>query len=434
MKPVMAAALSRVSPLAIALAALLAYACFIWQRAINTPFHDDVIDVLDFLLRFAGAGSLEERLNLLFAQYNDHRTATSRVIYLLALEWQGHLDFRTLVWIANLAIPVLAVLHAVSSPRGVRLATLVLAALVLCQPRGRDFLVWGMSVLAFHGVIVFGFAAFIALRRPTVDRFALAVLAGAAATCSLSSGQLVWLAGAAQLAWSWRRGEPGAGRRLLAWSLVSVIALLLFQAGFLNRNPPERVLGYAAATPLHHLQYFLALLGSAVSFENLRVALGAGAMLLVALPWIAARALRQGQVVQAIFLVYLLLSVVVLVLGRAPYSTLQYALDPRYSVFSVGLLTTAATIALAGTAPGTLARSALYLLALAFCVASYRVFTPIADAALKERIAAYNGGNYWVFSYPMDKTNGIVEEAVRKGFYRPPSRPLPLLRGEGCGW
>ena len=77
-----------------------------------------------------------------------------------------------------------------------------------------------------------------------------------------------------------------------------------------------------------------------------------------------------------------------------------------------------------GTAPGTLARAALYVAALSFCVASYRVFAPLADAALKERRAAYNGGNYWVFSYPMHQTNRIVEEAVRHGVYRPPPRPL----------
>jgi hypothetical protein len=424
----------RIAPLflaAIAIAALGAYAHFVWTRAINVPFHDDVIDVLDFLLRFESAGAAVDRLQLLFVQYNDHRTAASRIIYLVLLKAQGHLDFRSLVALANFSIPVIAVLHAASSARGVRLAALTLALLVLCQPRGRDFLVWGMSVLAFQGTVVYGLAALVALQRPSMLRFLMAGLASAAAMCSLSSGQLIWLAGCAQLAYAYRRNEPQAGRWLLAWIPVSLLALLLFHAGFLNRNPSERLLGFVLSTPLHHFQYFLVLLGSALSFENLRAGLAVGAGLMVALPWIVVRALRQGQVVQAFFIAYLSLSIAVLALGRAPYSNLQYAMDPRYSVFSVNLLVCVSVIALAATVSWDRHRAMLFAAALSFFISSYYVFTPLADVALKGRRAAYNGGNFWVFSYPIDHTNRIVGEAVRQGFYRPPPRPLPLLPAGG---
>ena len=407
------------------LGAVLVYAFFIAVRALDVPFHDDVLDVLDFTLRFEDAASLREKLHVLLAQYNDHRTTAARVVYVLQRAIAGEIDFRTLTFVANAAIPLLALCCALAVPRGWRLLALALATLLTCHPRGREFLFWPMSGLAFHGVILWGLACLLLLQRRGVASFVLAALAAGAAMLSLSSGQLAWIAGAAALLAALWRGEAGAPARLAAWLALSGVSLALFHLGFANPNPVSKLLAFALATPLHHAHYVLVLLGSAPAFGSLAVATGAGAALLLSLALLTPAQLRRERPALVLFAWYLVLSVAALALGRAPYSQVDYALDPRYGVFSMSLVVVLLLLLVQrfglhrGRAP-----YALLALALLYCVAAYAAWTERTDEVLRRRVAAYNGGSYWVFGFPLQRTNAIVAEAVRRGIYSPPPRPL----------
>ena len=419
----------QLAPVAVAVAALAFYANFILLRAINVPWQDDILDVLGFLLRFADGGSLAERAAALFAPHTDHRTTTSRIVYLAAWCLQGRVDFRTLTLVSNLSVPILIGLYSVAMPRGSRLLTLALAALVLCQPRAREFLLWPMSVLAFQGVMLYGFACILALERLAPWRFALAAVLGAAAMCSLSSGQFVWLAGATSLGFACARREPRAWWYLGCWLVVASAALWLFRADMPARNPLDMLLETALSMPGHHVLYLVTLLGSAFSFGNPGAAAVLGTMALAITPFLSVVALRRGHTTLVVFCWYLLLCMAAIVLGRAPYSVPAYALEGRYSVASLNFSLCLALLALAAWRPGRRAWYGALGLAACFSVASYRVFVPLTDVVMRDRVAAFNSGTYRVFGQPTQQVMHIVDEAVRRGLYAPPSRPMALPAG-----
>ncbi len=400
------------------------YLLFLSEHMINVPYHDDILDVLGFLSRFSEAASLQERLAILFEQYNDHRTAASKVVYLLLLKVRGQIDFRELCLLANFAVPALVVLYAAVAAPGRHFGAAAIAALLLCQPRASDFLLWPMSVLAFQGVIFYGFAALLALGQLRPWRFALAVLAGAFAMFSLSSGQLVWVAGTASLLYSFRRSERHAAVYLALWLLAGIGFIAFFHHGFHNPSPLGRLLDFAVADPANHLAYFLAMLGSATAFGQLPAAILTGAALLPLLVVLSRRALRQGFGVPVFFAWYLVLGMAVITMGRAPYSLMNYALEPRYSVLSSNLMATLAVLVVS-VARRRMAVAGIVLAAV-YCVLSYRYYTPAVDAVLRDRTKAYDTGNFWVFGFPMEQTNRIVAKAVRQGFYVPPARPLEV--------
>lgn len=417
---------------ALALGALAVFARFIAARALDVPFHDDVLDVLGFLLGFEDAASPGERLHALLAQYNDHRTTAARVVYLLARAVEGEIDFRTLTFVANAAIPLLALGCALALPRGWRAFAFALGCLVCCHPRGTGFLFWPMSGLAFNGVILWGLASLLLLARPGAACFALAAAMATAAMLSLASGQFAWIAGLGLLAVAWRRGEAAAVKRLAAWAVLSGVAVLLFHAGFANPNPFSRVIAFALATPLHHAHYVLVLLGSAPAFGSVAAATALGAAALLGLAALTPGELRRGRPVLVCFAWYLVLSVVALALGRAPYSQVDYALDARYGVFSMSLALVLALLAVQRLGRRR-RQAALALLVLAplYCAANYAVWSAPTDEALGRRVAVYNDGVYPVFGHPPAKTNAIVAEAIRRGIYSPPPRPL-RVHGDGA--
>ena len=416
--------------LLLALIAILVFAQFIARRAIDVPFHDDILDVLGFLINFEDATSLAERIGLLLGRYNDHRTGAARILYLGMHHTLGEIDFRRLALIANISLPLLALLIARAARPGWRVLAFGLTTLLLCNPRGRDFLLWPMSELAFHGVILYALAALLALGIRGWTGVAFAALFSALATQSLASGQIAWLAVLVLLALQWRRSGSG-GIRLLGWAGLSMLGIGLFHWGFENPNPPAQVVDFLLGRPLHQLRYFLVLLGSALGFGSVYVASAAGGALLVLLLLLAPSALREERDVLPVFGAFLVISVIAVALGRAPYSGLDYALDPRYGVFSMALL---ATVVLLLVERFDLHRGlgawTLLLLASAYCVSIHAFSVALADAALQHRVATYNAGRFPLYGRAQARAAGIVEESVRRGIYTPPARPLLLPLGD----
>jgi hypothetical protein len=298
--------------------------------------------------------------------------------------------------------------------------------LLLCHPRAYGLIFWAMSAFAFYFVCVYGFASMHLLARPSPGRLLLAVLLAWACSFTLASGQVVWLTGAGYLGWQiFVLGERPL-RDLGLWMLAAVLVLTLFHTGFSSPNTLSALLAFFLQTPIHQIGYFLAILGSAASFGSLPVALAQGVVIMTALAWLCWRDAISRQLGPLHFyLLFVLVGVFSLALGRAPYSNLDYALVPRYSFGSLNVLLCLLVLSLnRASALKVSAQLVLVSVALAFCIASYRMYIPLLDAHLEHRIKHYNKGRYWVIGYPHKKTAGIVKSAVERELYFPPVRPL----------
>ncbi len=76
------------------------------EYALNLPYSDDYDAILGFLNIFNGA-SFSEKISLLFAQHNEHRILSSRIIFILYYKVFGNINFRHLIFIANLQLAAL---------------------------------------------------------------------------------------------------------------------------------------------------------------------------------------------------------------------------------------------------------------------------------------------------------------------------------------
>lgn len=404
------------------------FAWFIYGRALNMPYHDDILDIVKFVLAMHDAESLSDSLAAVFAQYNDHRTGASRLVYYALYLAEGELNFRTITFVANLALPLLATLYALSlegEAKQQRIWVLVLGLLMLCHPRAYGLVLWAMSSFAFYYVCVYAFITLYLLHRTGVGYFVASLATATACSFTLASGQMIWVFGAISL--GWQIMVPGNRSRVVlpVWIITGIAVLALYRFQFSSPNTISAMLTYLWQTPCHHIGYFLAIIGSGFSFDNLPVALGLGVVLVAFYLWVTGRDFLDGNLTSMhFFTAFMLGAVFVIALGRAPYSNLDYALVDRYSFASLNLLLCVVVLGLnRGLVLPVRLQPALLVIALTFNTASYRFYTPLMDENRDLRIEQYSRGMYWVFGHKFHDTASIVRRAIELDIYRPPELP-----------
>ncbi len=389
------------------------------------PYHDDILDILKFVLAMHDSQSLADSLAAVFEQYNDHRTGASRLVYYSLFLMQGEVDFRTITFVANLALPLLALLYVSSlaaEARRYRLWVLVIGLFILCQPRAYGLVLWAMSSFAFYYVCFYAFVTLHLLHRPGLLPFVGALAAATACSFSLASGQLIWVLGLVSLIWQIFALRNRSVAVLPVWLLVSVAVLALYRYQFSSPNTISAMLIYFWQTPCHHIGYFLAIVGSGFGFDHLPISLAIGVAVTSFIIWVTGRDLLDGRLTALhFFTAFMLAAVLVIAMGRAPYSNLDYALVDRYSFASLNILLCALVLWLNRGVEVSVTRQAVLLgLAMTFSLASYRHYTPLMDENRALRTEQFERGMYWVFGHPFHDTASIVRRAIELGIYRPP--------------
>jgi hypothetical protein len=415
-------------PLALILLLIAIYFGFVERYAINVPLGDDIYDVLQVLTGLEQAPDLKAAADLVYAQHNDHRTLSSRLVYLASYQLTGEIDFRTLTILANLALPLFLLLFlSMSREHPLPLVILLPAALFLLQLRAYGITFWSMAAFAYHYVFLYGFAAIYCLHRVTPLRFVAAVLLATLATYSLASGQAVWLVGLAGLLHQWLlRKSCGYGYPLL-WTICALLVLWFWRVGLETPNTLLAMLANFFQSPGHHIIYTLTLLGNAASEHSVALAAMTGfAMLAVTI--VCSMGSWRNQDLRLVLCCWLIvLSVAAVVLGRAPYSTVDYALSSRYSFPSVLMLATCwVTLAVSFRLRHWMVLGAAVMLAGGYYTYSWQTYPGALEPYLEKRVRNFNKGKYWAWARPMKESNGIVAEAVSLGIYQPPPRPLPM--------
>ena len=409
-------------------AAMAIYALFLYRHAINIPFADDILDILQFITGTVHSNGLMNGVDQLFAQHNDHRTTSSRLLYYLIYIVEGEVDFRVFTFMANMALPLLTVLLFLAV-RGhpYRWWVLLPGVLVLFQLRAYGIVLWSMAAFAYFYVCLYGFASLFCLRAVSPLKFLAAIVFATLATFSLASGQVVWLVGLASLLHQTLILRRVSFLYPALWLVGASAVMVGWRIDLNTPNTMSTVLGFLVATPVHHITYFLTLLGNAVSESNVAIAATAGSVLLLGLTYSSLRNIAREDITLELFGWFIVLCVFAMVLGRAPYSELEYALSSRYSFPSILLL---ATVVILATSRIKARHKWFYsipiIIATLYCLTSYQLYSKALQPEMEKRVQNFNRKNYWIFGKPKKESNPIVQEAIMLKIYSPPKRPYPM--------
>lgn len=434
-------ALTKWLPAVFIAAAMVYFYAFLYLYAYNIPFADDISDTLSFLIDASQSQEWTHTTELLFTQINEHRSLSTRLVYFLDYILEGEANFRTLIFLANLAEPLLLIMFFLAI-RDQRHSLLILlpAALILFQLRTYGTTFWAMNAFAFMFNFVYGFACLLFLSKVSPARLAAAIVFATLATFTLASGQLIWLVGLVSVLHQTLVLRNGSTTLCFVWFIAAVIVLAVYRIDYVNQISIPLMLTSFVDSPIDTSYLFLVLLGRAFSDSSELLSAGAGVTLLLVVSWFTICGIRRNNIVLELFAGYIVLSVLTVALARGAMAELfgasisdegmfyTFAFAERYTFSSVLLLATTVTLLLART-PGERGQSMMIIgaivLACAYCISSYYVSREGLQSKLTYLIGSHNNHNYWSLLDVEKKSGKLVTEAISLGVYDPPEKPLP---------
>jgi hypothetical protein len=141
------------------------------------------------LLDFLHEGSLFARLGGLFARNGEHFVVPTRLAALCSYAVLGQINFKWIILVGNLAVPLCAyLLLRLSTSRDADVAECIPAGLVLIQPQFYQVSLWAGPSVENLWVMPFVLAAFNCAESPAVSKRALAILLSIVACFTQGNG------------------------------------------------------------------------------------------------------------------------------------------------------------------------------------------------------------------------------------------------------
>ncbi len=241
----------------------LIYFVLVTQYAVNVPMKDDYDAILNFLNSYSHTPSFFHKLGLLFAQHNEHRIFSTRLITVLYYSIFGNVNFRNLILIGNLQLMVIFLISVYFIRRCLpkyRNIVSFIWGLCLFDPSGYENGDVAMTSLQNFGIVMLFLASIFFYSRDPKRNLVPAALFQL--VCIFSSGN----------------GIPGAFIIMLftlfsrdKWKIIVSTAILLFFSPlyfyhYIRPAPlPGVEQGISAGTAI---PYFLKMCGAHFSFEN----------------------------------------------------------------------------------------------------------------------------------------------------------------------
>ncbi len=295
------------------------------SSSLNLPIADDFTDILDFLLAFRSVDSLDELIAAFLEPQAEHRTAASRLIYLITFKLFGEANFRIISAIPNLASIILIWIMLTQSKPGIVRNTAALA-IVLCmlQPRAYHLMVWSTAGMHYCMTFLYAGLAFHFIERCDKTSLPLASLSAVLASFTATGGLLVWPVSVAQLIWQKKRAKRRSGYMILAgWLALGAVVTTIHRYNFHSITMPMLEYWELFLDSLQYsLLFYLALLGSAFGYGSPILSIILGVVLLTASFIALSKAWKQAKVMHWLLL-FAHLFALAIAFGRAPASLLQ---------------------------------------------------------------------------------------------------------------
>lgn len=235
------------------------YILAIYKLAIDVPREDDYVQVMAPILGLNAATTTGEQIALLTTSYLGHQpvfgTATAYALYRL----QGRVNFRSIIFIGNLGLLVLAVALTAGARRTIASPALFcLFPLLLLSPIHQANAVWATSCLNHFWAIAFSALALLLVTRPDgLFSFGGACAFAAVAAFTNGEGMLCLVAGLVALVVQ-RRWKDSA-----VWFAL----LVLVFANHIHNNQSD----VRPEISLRSAGFFVIMLGSPISNFLLRL-------------------------------------------------------------------------------------------------------------------------------------------------------------------
>lgn len=292
----------------------------------NVAYWDEIDTAVALVLRLHEGATPGAFLRDVFAVNNEHRMATSRLLFAASYWMTGTINFSAIGLIGNasmLGLCGLLVATAGSHRRKVLLGVL-LACLFFQLEHYENFLWSGASIDHFH-VVLLAAAAIVAVARGSAAGLWTGAGFGFLATFTLAHGLMVWPVGAAMLLH--RRDRRG----LALWCGIAALVVTGFLGGFAV-NRAEAFPDASIESVLDVLYYWLALLGSvpALGKDPLGPVLGGVLLALLVLALLRGAARREPVALPLAF--FAIAAAALVAVGRAEQS--DGVVFSRYYVLS----------------------------------------------------------------------------------------------------
>lgn len=323
------------------------YYVVIFRNAYNFPYEDDFNSALSFVSSFTfGQLTTFEKVKLLFSQYNEHRIVFDRLIFLADYHLFGELNFRHLILFGNVSMLLLSGLFFKTTLQSIpwqqRLFYLLPVAYSLFLFKYWDLSTWAMAALQNLYVVVFAMFSLYKLSQPSRSSFVWACLAAVVAIFTSGNGLFCFLAGIPILS------LLKSYRRLVIWTVVGIIAVLLYFWGY--RQPPyhpdivDSLFNHSGRA----IRYLFSLMGAMIHNHSAVSMLFGGASLLLTIVlvgylWYSQRLNNYLPIVG--LLTFLYLTCFSLMATRSGFGVEQ-AFSTRYGIVVVVLYASQAVLAI----------------------------------------------------------------------------------------
>ena len=411
---------------------MILYLLLVFKLAVNIPFGDDYDVILSYMNE-----SGKDRLELLFAQHNEHRPVFTKIVSEITYQLWGQVDFRILVFIGNASLVALLYgLYLLFNKTGVPILYFLPVPYILFSIRLWGNATWAMASIGNYYVLLFSLLCFCFFTPKGILSLALSMTFAILASLTSGSGLLVFpvlILWAIKRVWKSRAREStqvsasGNGTkdttRLIATLAVSFLVGYLYFESY-NKPGHHPSIVDAWLDPIASIAYFFGFLGSCIPYTLPAVLLGMTSF--SSFCYLTYHKHYEKDPVLYSFAFLLIVMAAAAAMSRSGFG-LQQALSSRYAIVSV-LLLISIYLLFAGKKNLT-ARLHPKLLGscfmLLFVLSSY-LFAVHVDIMTKKKNKLVDGVEEWKatgsgLAYPNQKhANKIMREAIRQGHYHLP--------------
>lgn len=150
----------------------LPYFIYIYHNSSGIPFNDDYDLFLKTLLDYNSAGSIKEKVLILFSQHMEHRPVIPKLIAILIWKLSGAISFKSLIVVGNIFLYLnWVLLYSIVAPKTIRKSLLygVIIFLLLTGLQSMENMIWATGSVQNYGFVFFiSFSLYLILSRRAI--------------------------------------------------------------------------------------------------------------------------------------------------------------------------------------------------------------------------------------------------------------------------